>query len=143
MHIAGTWCWANLLHPFMLAAYFGIAGFPSVVDLFGSSLMIIAFSFLFSLPSLFISWLVVYLISLLRTTPRIEFLLWLIAAPLIAALNFMLIIILCGGSIGDIFELDIVMPAMIATVIVVSVRYKSFIKTLLSSKEEQYEDRVI
>ena len=142
-HIAGTWLWANLLHPFVMAFYFGSADLPSGADLFGALLLVLTYSFILSLPSLFTSWLVIYFISRLGSSPGIRFLLWLITAPLIALFNFVLISLLAGGGTMDLFELEMTTPAMIAVVMTVLVRYRFFIKACNPKKEEQHETTMV
>ena len=141
--IAGTWLWANLLHPFIMFFYFGSADRPSGAELFGALYLALTYSFILSLPSLFTSWLFIYLVSLLKYSPGTSFLLWLIAAPLVTLINFALISLLAGGGTMDLFELEFTAPALIAVVVTVIARYRYFIKTCIPQKENEHETTIV
>ena len=126
LHVSGTWFWANLLHPFIMFFYFDFFDHSSGSELFGVLFAIFIYSLIFSLPSLFISFLWVYLISKLPVSVRVKYIAWIVSAPLLVILNFMLISLLSGSDI-TFSELQIAIPAMIAVVIIILIRYKQFL----------------
>lgn len=141
-HISNTWFWANLLHPFVMLCYFDYSADTSGLELFGDFLQLFIYSLIFSLPSLFISFLGVYLISLLPVSAIVKYITWIIAAPLIVLLNFLLILLLFGGDI-TLLDLEIATPAMIAVVIIVLIRYKQFLNISNQLKETKHENNMV
>ncbi len=140
-HMAITWLLANLLHPVVMLFYFNDPALPTTVGEIGSVLQVMVYTMIFSLPSLLLSLLAGYLLSLLQAPVITRFLLWLIVAPLIAVLNFVLLtLVLTGGSFAF-FEIQFGVPAMIAVVIVVLLRYNSFLKIFSIKNEEQDETK--
>jgi hypothetical protein len=142
MHVSGTWFWANLLHPFIMFFYLGNSGHSSGSELFGGLFTIFIYSLIFSLPSLFISFLLVYLISLLPVSAVDKYITWIVTAPLIVVLNFMLISLLSGNVI-TFSELQIAVPAMIAVVIIILIRYNQFLNISKPSKESKHENNLV
>lgn len=140
IHITGTWFWANLFHPFVM--YFYFSGNYSEPEPVGTLFQIFIYSLVFSLPSLFTSLLVSYLVCLLRATTTFKYVIWLIAAPIITCLNFLLIF---GGLTGNLnsFEFQIAVPAMISVVIVILLRYRSFFAAIDGSKKEEHENDMV
>ena len=142
LHVSGTWFWANLLHPFVMFFYLGYSGYQSGTEIFGVLFLIFLYSLVFSLPSLFISFLLIFLISMLPVTTVVKYLTWMIAAPVVVVLNFLLISLLAGG--GIVFsDLHIAMPAMIAVVILILIRHKQFLNIISQLKETKHENNLV
>lgn len=137
-HFTVTWLLANLLHPFIMWVYFGGSGFSSAPELFGIVFMIIVYSFIFSIPSLFLSYLAGYLISLMPLEKNMQYLVWLVTAPAIAFVNFLLITALLSGKI-NFEEIGFSVPAMIAVIIAVLFRFKQFVHLNNKHKNDQPE----
>ena len=93
-HVPGTWLLANLLHPFFMLCLFG--GFGSDINPEAATFMIGIFfySLVISLPSLLLGLLAGYLVGRLNILPELKFICWLIIAPLIAVVNFLLLFLL-------------------------------------------------
>jgi hypothetical protein len=138
-HIAYTWLWANLLHPFILLLYFDEGNFSFSTDTMASLLQGIAYSLLFSLPALFFSQLAGYLITRMHAAMIIQFLLWVIIAPLIVLLNFLLVFLVGGRDSFYLFELNVAIPAILAVTLVVLLRYQSFFNACTPVKKEETE----
>ena len=142
LHVSGTWFWANLLHPFVMFFYFGYSGYQSGSEIFGVLFSIFLYSLIFSLPSLFISFILIYLISRLPVSAVGKYFTWMIMAPAAIILNFLLIYLLVGGDI--VFsDLQVAMPAMIAVIIIILIRYKQFLNVINQLKETKHENNLV
>jgi hypothetical protein len=143
-HIAYTWLWTNLLHQFILLLYFDAGSFSLSTDTISSLLQVMAYSLLFSLPALFFSQLAGYLISRMHSTIIIQFLLWVIVAPLIVLLNFLLVFLIGGTESFYLFELNVATPAIISVLLVVLLRYQSFFNACapVSKEEPEQQDQI-
>jgi hypothetical protein len=142
LHASGTWFWANLLHPFVMFFYFGYSGYQSGSEIFGMLFLIFLYSLIFSLPSLFISFLVIFLISILPATAVVKYFTWMIAAPAIVILNVLLFALLAGSGI-TFSDLQIAMPAMIAVVIIILIRHNQFLNLISQLKETKHENNLV
>jgi hypothetical protein len=97
-------------------------------DFLLSSFLAVIYSIVFSLPSLGISLLIAYLLSLLPWTPVMKFFSWLLLALLIVLLNYVLVVrVISDGAVGFIYY-DFVIPGLIAVLLAIVCRYSYFIK---------------
>jgi hypothetical protein len=123
--------------------YFHNPALPATVGEIGSLLQIMIYTMIFSIPSLLLSLLAGYLFSLLQAPVITRFLLWLFVAPLIVLLNYVLLsLVLTGGSFAF-FEIQMAIPAIIAVVVVVLLRYHSFLKVFRVTNKEQDETKSV
>jgi len=142
LHVFSTWVLANLLHPFIMLLYIGYPIHPSFVELLGNYSSILYYSVIFSLPSLFISFLWVYLISRLQVPAIGIYIIWLVSAPLLIILNMLLILILFPGAIG-LLGVNYFIPAMIAVVIIILIRHDQFYSLTIQIKETKHENNLV
>ena len=142
LHVSGTWFWANLLHPFVMFFYFGYSDFQSGSEIFGLLFLIFLYSLIFSLPSLFISLLLLFLISGLPVSAVVKYFTWMIGAPVVIVLNLLLISLLVGSGI-TFSDLQLIMPAMIAVVIIILIRHKQFLNIINGIKETKHESNLV
>ena len=140
-HMTSTWLWTNLLHPFIMFLYFNDGGAPFGDGMFGALILVMIYSLIFSLPSLFLSLLAGYLITRMQTNVAIQFLVWVITAPLIVVLNVVLLAVVSGDGAFTFWDLGIAYPGIIAVLVVVLLRYQLFFKVCelqnISKQEKQ------
>ena len=142
-YVGWTWLWTSILHPFVLLGYFGVSDLSPNVYIVGYLIVLLFYSFIFSLPSLLMSLGVVYLIPVLRLSSRASFFCWLTCAPLIAFLNFVLICLFFGMKKIDFGFLEMAFPAILTVVFVVIARYNYFLKAITAIKEKQHETTMV
>jgi len=135
LYVLATWLIANLVHPFMMYVVFGGGDF----DLDGFGMQFIFYSFVFSLPSLFLSFLAIYGISKLPASGAGKYIAWLITAPVIVFINYWLLFAVLFNLRIEKEEIDIMWPAIIAVVITIVVRYVSFFKNVAQLNKEKNE----
>jgi len=83
LYVAATWLIANLVHPFMLFIVFGsIDNFE--MDMLGFGFEFMLYSLLLSIPSLFLSFLAMYVIFKFQLSSAGRYITWVISAPVIA-----------------------------------------------------------
>ncbi|HEV7780964.1 MAG TPA: hypothetical protein VGO58_06840 [Chitinophagaceae bacterium] len=130
-HIAGTWLLANLLHPVILVFYFSNGFSFLVAEDLGVFLQLLFYSCLFSLPSLALGFLAGYLIAKIRGEAVLKLVAWIITAPCIALLNWLLIILVFFSPDLFFFEIiDVVAPAMLVAFIATVCRSHYFLGTV-------------
>lgn len=127
-HVFFTWLAAHAIHPFVwmiaLMIMSGGEGFGGLYIVITICLV----ALVFSIPAIFFFWLVNKLIINSALFPSEKFLLWLISAPLITAINAFGLIMLTGDDpyMRDTEMFLFTLPSIIATAISVAVRYKEF-----------------
>jgi hypothetical protein len=141
-HVSYTWFFANVLHPFVVLLFFGISDYASVADLFGALFSVFIYSLIFSLPSLFISFLVVYLFSLSPASAITKYFCWMVVAPVVVVINYIFMFLLFGGEIFF-SELEIALPAVIAVVITIIIRHKQFLILFNQIKKTKNENNLV
>jgi hypothetical protein len=138
MHVSATWLIANLLHPLVALIVFG-GNSDLNLDMVASVLGIIVYSLLFSLPSLLLSFLAIYGIFKLPSSITVKYITWLVIAPFIVFVNYWLLFSVFLGVSMQKEDTDFMLPAMIAVVLTILVRYISFFRmaTNLNKKENE------
>ena len=139
MYVSAIWLIANLVHPFMLLVVFGN---DFDMDMLGFGLQFTLYSFMFSMPSLFLGFLVIYGIFKLPISAGGRYLTWLITAPLIAFMNYWLLLVVVFGSRIDKESIELILPAMMAVVLAILLRYASFFKAAAESSKEKNENEL-
>lgn len=134
-----VWLIANLLHPFLLIFWFGEWNFNLSSDDFGIGIMLFIYGFMFSMPSLLLGFLVEYLVVKLHSSALNRYLYWLLLSPLVALLNWGLLVFVFGGSI-DWRDITVAFPSMIAVLLASLMRYKSFLKEEKPSTEQHEQE---
>lgn len=143
LHISVTWFVTNLIHPFVFVIWISngnVSGWPGFVEVIAGLVQIIYYSILFSLPALLFSQIIMYAGKRLIQNHTTLYIFWLLAAPLIVVLNFCFDAFVLTG--GELFleELEIVIPAIIAVIITILLRYKQFFNACSKTwpKEESF-----
>lgn len=129
-----TWFVANLLHPIILILYAGAVGGLLGSEIVGAYFLIFIYTLLFSIPSLVISCMAVYIPAWLPIKPTYKYLIWILIALVIPMLN-LFILKLIDASFFREFDYDIVTPASIAVLLSILFRYKAFINFIAEPAE--------
>lgn len=140
--VPAIWLLANLFHPVILVTWFGGWDFTLNSEDIGIAMMVFIYAFLFSLPSLFMGFIMEYLISKTVTDRTNRYLCWLFFSPLIALLNWVLVASLFGGWLHW-RELSLAIPSMIAVVLASLIRYASFLKQETTTEKNEHESEPI
>lgn len=135
-HVFNTWICVNLLHPLFMFFYLKDMNGLFQGETLYILVQILLFSLLLSLPALIASFFAVYGISKLPVSPILRLVTWTIAGTLIAVCNFSLYI---GFSIL-LKDMDIAIPGMAATGVVILLRGHHFVKMLASLKNAEREN---
>ena len=143
-HTFITWFVANLLHPILLLVMIGY----NDGDLFSSDVIILIvpvffYSLLFSLPSLIIAWILIALIKRLPIDLPFKFTVWLFLIAAVPAINFVLFGLLLGITGLSKEDIQIFIPATIAVVATVLLRYKYFIRLFNQPQIENHESNLV
>lgn len=140
-HVGNTWLLAQLLNPLVfLGFYFFALHQTPDVGLLASLLLASA---LFSLPSLFLSFLLLHVISATGLSLRANFLIWLMLVLVCILLNLSLLALLVGDMNFVIERWVFFLPSLIAAVFSILIRYKNFaqfITTQIKNYETQDDD---
>ena len=124
-HIFRTWALAQLLHPLLLLI---ALVFPDTAGLdfwIGGIFFIFIFSVFASIPSLFMAWLLFYILSNAELTPGEKLIGWLASVVAAILVNFMLLSFLFDGVLAE-EGYRILPPATIAGVLSILIRLKAF-----------------
>lgn len=141
LYVAATWLIANLVHPLMLFLVYGAEDFD--MDILGFGLQFVIYSFLFSIPSLFLSFLVMYVIFKLPLSSAGRYISWVISAPVIVVINYWLVFNVIFNTRMGKEGLEFMLPAMIAVVLAILIRYASFFRAVADfNKQENERDLV-
>ena len=134
-----TWVIANLLHPLIWIAWAAIDGGGILsVNLFQVYFLHLLWSFLFSLPSLFIGRLLAYAIKYIPVTTNQKYFTWILLAILIPLVNLIILQYIEKDFFKE-FHPEGAIPASIAVMIAVLIRIKQFRKFLSESEFKDYE----
>jgi hypothetical protein len=135
-----TWLIANLMHPLIMIAYFGIGGGGILSEgLFQTYTLLLMCSLLFSLPSFFISCLLIHAIKVLPLASFQKYITWIFIAISIPFINLVILEHLDNDFFRE-FDAKEVLPASIAVLIAVLIRYRQFMKFLSGKEYDDYEN---
>lgn len=142
LHMFNTWFIANLIHPclWVILSLSGLLGdhsslYPELVQAWCNVFVI---SFFFSLPCLLLGIVCLRLVLGIPFTRMARFATWLVIAPSLILLQFLLVYVLFIRVEMDMFVA--LLPAIAATVLAIAIRCRQFMKLLLLSATG-YEDR--
>jgi hypothetical protein len=143
LHTFYTWVLANLLHPIMFFLATVIMGHAAGFDkyLFESALLFLGYSFCFSFPCLLLGWLTLYLILASLYSVEAKFLLWLVTAPSLNIMEFLIIL-----SLFDLMELEILLflfPGVASVGASILIRYSRFKRLIHTPKIENHETNLV
>jgi hypothetical protein len=140
IYIFLTWVIANLLHPLILIVYFGIGGGGMFSEgLFQAFLLLLICSFLFSIPSLIISCLLIYALKVLPLTLFQKYIAGVLIAVAIPFLNLVILEYIENDLFRE-FDTGAAIPASISVLFAVLIRHKQFIRFLLGVEYDDFEN---
>ena len=139
VHTLNTWLVAHLFHPFIFIIYFLLRN-----DAEGNNwiFLIATFSFFVSIPSLFIAWLLQYVITNTNLSSLEKFIAWIISVVVAIFLNFAGLKLLLGADIF--YEMgEILPPPIIAAMLSILIRSKQFFFFQLNYKLVKNENKIV
>lgn len=126
LHTFCTWLVANMIHPIMMT--FASWIMPEVFfDLHEEGGFIVLLTFvllLISFPCLLAGWLCLMIIVPAPHSLQLRFLVWMVAAPCIIVLQGLIIMLITGTTSPGMLIASV--PAMIAALLAVLIRYQQF-----------------
>jgi hypothetical protein len=142
VHTLNTWLVALLIHPVIFIIYFLITN-DAEGDNWGTRFFFISiFSFFAAIPSLFIAWLLQYVLTNSNLSSSEKFIAWMISVVVAIFLNFAGLKLLFGADIY--YEIDeILPPPIIAAIISILIRAKQFLAFQLNYKSVKNENSVV
>jgi hypothetical protein len=143
-HTFITWVVANLLHPLVWVLFIQLKNVePVSIESVQGLFLITVFTFIFSLPSLFLASLLLSLIAKSFQNINVRFVVWVFSVTVIPMINCLILDLIAESwkITGEAFELAI--PATIATFIAVLIRYKQFSKLFIQQKNENHENTMV
>jgi hypothetical protein len=129
IYVFFTWVIANMLHPIVLGLYYGEINDFNWSSLPGIYLIFFIYVLLFSIPSLALGVVFMKLLRFIKIHNELKLFILVIMAPLIVVINLAVISFLFEGSI-NFNDFEFCVPAMIASIIAILIRYKSLFKIL-------------
>jgi len=143
LHIFVTWVVTNLVHPFVFAIWISngaVSEWPGFAEVFGGLVQIFLYSLILSLPGQLFSQLIMYAGKRLVQNHTILYIFWLLAAPLMVVLNFCFDAFVLTGGEFFLEEIEITIPAIIAVIITILLRYRQFFNACNKTwpKEESF-----
>ena len=139
VHTLNTWLVAHLFHPVIFIIYFLLRNDAEGNNWF---FFIVIFSFFASIPSLFIAWLLQYVIINTNLSSLEKFIAWMISVVVAIFLNFAGLKLLLGADIY--YEMDeILPPPIIAAMLSILIRHKQFFSFQLNYKSITNENSMV
>ena len=139
VHTLNTWLVARFFHPVIFIIYFLLRN-----DAEGNNwiFLIATFSFFVSIPSLFIAWLLQYVITNTNLSSLEKFIAWMISVVVAIFLNFAGLKFLLGADIY--YEMgEILPPPIIAAMLSILIRSKQFFSFQLNYKLVKNENKMV
>jgi hypothetical protein len=134
-----TWLVANLLNPLFMMLWLGFGdGNISIAEIAGIYPMLLVFCLLFSIPSLVICCMAVYIPTLLPLNLNFKYLLWILIAISIPFLNLLFLKLIEADFFNE-FGYDFALPASGAALLSILLRYNAFMKFLSQPSETTNE----
>jgi len=141
IHTLQTWLVAHFFHPVIFIIYFLLQN-DKEGDNWGFAFFFIAiFSFFASIPSLFVAWLLQYVITNSNLSSVEKFIAWIISVVVAIFLNFAGLELMFGDFMGEKID-EIMAPPVIAAILSVLIRYKQFFAFQLSYRSFKNENNV-
>lgn len=124
-HIFKTWALAQMLHPIVFLFYLFFFDSMDASFWIGGLFFVFIFSLFASIPSLLVSWFLLYVISNAALYPGEKFFAWIASILTAIFLNFLLLTIYDGTFFdNEVFKL--MPPSLIAAILSILIRTNSF-----------------
>lgn len=136
-HVFNTWVLAHFIHPIIYFLYFSFfndeaLGIGAIISLFVAALIV-------SLPSLFMSFLLMRFILRLNLSLILITIIWIFCAIGSILINVIILSFFLSDDLSLLNWWQLLVPSFIATVVSISVRFPLFQN--LIRKNNLYEDR--
>jgi hypothetical protein len=140
-HVFITWLGANLLHFFVWFFWSVIdSGFTDFFLHPEWYMLMMVFGAIISLPCLLIAWFFLGYVLSAPYTITVRFFLWMFIVVMIIVVAAIFVLLAYGV---DFDALVFVLPAVIATVISIAIRYKQFRNLIDSTQPYEYETDLV
>ena len=124
-HTFKTWALALMLHPFIFMIYLVFLDSLQIEFAIGGIFFIFLLSLFASIPSLFIAWLLFYIVSNGEFSLGEKLIAWFASVIVAILLNFIFLALAIDGVIdGDLMK--ILPPSLMAAVLAILIRLRSF-----------------
>ena len=142
IHTLHTWLVAHFFHPVIFIIYFLLRN-DAEGNNWGVAFFFIAiFSFFASIPSLFIAWLLQYVITNTNLSSLEKLIGWIISVVVAIFINFAGLKLMFGEYMGEEIN-EILTPPIIAAVLSILIRYKQFFAFQLNYKSVKNENSMV
>lgn len=128
-HVFNTWFIANLFHPICWVVWLVCEG--NEIEMFGWLYLFIG-GLLLSIPSFLLSWILLRGIFLLGYNIYEKLFLWYLAVIISILFGVTIIALIIIGKYFSADELVLCVPSIVAAILSISVRYKSFTKLAIT-----------
>ena len=141
IHTIHTWLVAHLLHPIIFVIYFLLRNHAEGVNWGAGFFFIPVFAFFASIPSLFITWLLLYVLTNTNLSVIEKFIAWMISVVVVIFINFAGLKMLLGAGLGEVN--DLMAPPVIAAILSTLVRHKQFFAFQLNYNSIKNENKLV
>lgn len=141
IHTIHTWLVAHLLHPIIFVIYFLLRNHAEGVNWGAGFFFIPVFAFFASIPSLFITWILLYVLTNTNLSVMEKFIAWMISVVVVIFINFAGLKMLLGAGLGEVD--DLMAPPLIAAILSTLVRHKQFFAFQLNYNSIKNENKLV
>ena len=141
IHTIHTWLVAHLLHPIIFVIYFLLRNHVEGINWGAGFFFIPVFAFFASIPSLFITWILLYVLTNTNLSVIEKFIAWMISVVVVIFINFAGLKMLLGAGLGEVN--DLMAPPVIAAILSTLVRHKQFFAFQLNYNSIKNENKLV
>ena len=142
VHTIHTWLVAHLFHPVVFVIYFLLRNDTEGINWGTGFFFIPVFAFFASIPSLFITWLFLYVVTNTNLSVIEKFIAWMISVMVVIFMNFAGLKMLLGAGLGEDVD-DLIAPPVIAAILSTLIRYKQFFAFQLNYNSIKNENNLV
>ena len=142
IHTIHTWLVAHLLHPIIFVIFFLLRNDAEGIDWGAGFFFIPVFAFFASIPSLFITWLLLYVLTNTNLSVIEKFIAWMISVMVVTFMNFAALKMLLGAGLGEEVD-DLIAPPVIAAILSTLIRHKQFFAFQLNYHAIKNENNLV
>ena len=142
IHTIHTWLVAHLLHPVIFVIYFLLRNGSEGINWGAGFFFIPVFAFFASIPSLFITWFLLYVLTNTNLSVIEKLIAWMISVVVVIFINFAGLKMLLGAGLGEEVD-DLIAPPVIAAILSTLIRHKQFFAFQLNYNSIKNEDKLV
>lgn len=142
VHTIHTWLVAHLVHPVIFVIYFLLLNDAEGINWGAGFFFIPVFALFASIPSLFITWLLLYVLTNTNLSAIEKFIAWMISVVVVIFINFAGLRILFEAGPGKGID-NLLVPPIIAAILSTLIRYKQFFAFQLNYNVIKNENNLV